>query len=159
MRASTRRGPEDMVRPFTGRHAAIILVAFFGTVAAVNFTMARFATSTFGGIVVENSYVASQEYNRWLADADAQRALGWQAVTAWRPDNRLAVTLESVPEGAEVSAIARHPLGRQPGQVLSFAPNGEHRFLSREALPQGRWTLRLTVQSAGKEWRREEELR
>jgi len=148
-----------MTRPFTGRHATLILIAFFGTIAAVNFTMARFATSTFGGIVVENSYVASQEYNRWLAEAEAQRALGWDAVTAWRPDNRLAVTLQAVPEGAEVTGIARHPLGRQPDQVLSFVATGENRFLSREALPQGRWTLRLTVTAGGQEWRREEQLR
>jgi len=148
-----------MIRPFTGRHAAIILVGFFGTVAAVNFTMASFATTTFGGVVVENSYVAGQAYNGWLRQAEAQRALGWDAITAWRPDGRLAVTLQGVPEGASVNAVARHPLGRQPDHVLTFAPNGDHRFLSHEALPQGRWTLRLIVEAEGKEWRREEDLR
>ena len=46
------------VRPFTGRHMAAIMVAFFGVVIAVNVYMARLATSTFTGVVVENSYVA-----------------------------------------------------------------------------------------------------
>ena len=64
-------------KAFTGRHAAMILVAFFGTVIGVNMVMASFALSTFGGTVVDNSYVASQHYNEWLARADAQDRLGW----------------------------------------------------------------------------------
>ena len=52
--------------PFTGRHITIIMVAFFAVVIAVNLLMARYATSTFGGVVVENSYVASQNFNKWL---------------------------------------------------------------------------------------------
>ena len=44
-----------MTKAFTGRHMAAIMVAFFGVIIAVNFTMARFATATFGGRVVENS--------------------------------------------------------------------------------------------------------
>ena len=59
-----------MSRPFTGRHMAMILVAFFGVVIVVNLIMARYASSTFGGIVVENSYVASQEFNKWLDEAE-----------------------------------------------------------------------------------------
>ena len=138
---------------------AAILVVFFGVVILVNFTMARFASATFGGIVVENSYVASQQFNRWLDRADAERALGWDAVTAWRPDGRLAVTLHGVPHGAAVIAAARHPLGRLPDRAFTFEPAGERRFVSREALPEGRWLLRLEVTSAGRAWRREEELR
>ena len=40
------------------------------------------AIGTFGGTVVDNSYVASQNYNRWLADADEQEALGWKTKAA-----------------------------------------------------------------------------
>ena len=65
--------------PFTGRHMALILVAGFGIVIAVNFLMAYLAARDFGGVVVENSYVASQNYNSWLKEADAQRQLGWEA--------------------------------------------------------------------------------
>lgn len=148
-----------MTRKFTGRHMTAILVAFFGVVIAVNFTMARFATSTFGGKVVENSYVASQEFNGWLEQAEVQRALGWEAVTTWRPDNRLAVQLWGVPEGATVSATARHPLGRMADQQVEFASNGAGRFLSKDALPAGRWILRLEVTAEGQIWRREEEIR
>jgi nitrogen fixation protein FixH len=149
----------SMSRKFTGYHMAAIMVGFFGIIIAVNLTMARYAVSTFGGIVVENSYVASQEFNGWLEEARKQEALGWDAVTAWRPDNRLAVQLSGVPQGATVSATARHPLGRQPDHELAFEPNGEDRFLSTRALPEGRWLLRLEVAAGGREWRRQEELR
>lgn len=148
-----------MIRPFTGRHMAAILAVFFGVVIAVNFTMARFASSTFGGIVVENSYVASQQFNRWLGEAKSERALGWDAVTAWRPDGRLAVALKGVPPEAEIRASARHALGRLPDRDFTFEPTGTGRFLSRETLPEGRWNLRLEVTAAGRTWRREEELR
>ena len=148
-----------MARRFTGRHATAIIVGFFGVVIVVNLTMASFATSTFGGVVVKNSYVASQEFNGWLDAAEEQRALGWDAVTAWRPDNRLAVRLSGVPEGAAVKAIARHPLGRMADRAITFSAIGNDRFLSDTALPEGRWHLRLEVTTAGKSWRREEELR
>ena len=147
-----------MGRAFTGRHIAAILVAFFGLIVAVNFTMARFASSTFGGIVVENSYVASQQFNGWLADAKAAEALGWDAVTTWRPDGRLALAVSGAPAGTTAEGLARHPLGRLPDRAIVFEATGPGRFLSREALPDGRWTLRLALSADGQEWRREEVL-
>ena len=66
-----------MTRRFTGWHFTAIITAFFGVVVAVNLTMAVFATRTFGGVVVENSYVASQKYNDWLDAAKRQQQLAW----------------------------------------------------------------------------------
>ena len=45
----------NKARRFTGWHMTTILVAFFAVVITVNIVMARFALSTFGGTVVENS--------------------------------------------------------------------------------------------------------
>ena len=67
--------------PFTGKHFAVIIVAFFAVVVSVNVYMARAASSTFGGVVVENSYVASQNFNAWLAEADG-KAVGFAMVDA-----------------------------------------------------------------------------
>jgi nitrogen fixation protein FixH len=147
-----------MQRSFTGRHMAAILVAFFGLVIAVNLVNARYASSTFGGEVVENSYVASQDFNRWLDQAEAQDGLGWSEVTTWRPDGRLVVTMNEAAEGAVVKAVARHRLGVLPDRSLTFDRIGRGRFLSRQALPDGRWNVRVSVAAQGHMWRREEQL-
>ncbi len=51
---------------FTGKHMLGVMIAGFGIVAAVNFYMASLAVGGFHGIVVENSYVASQKFNDWI---------------------------------------------------------------------------------------------
>ena len=48
---------------FSGRHMLLTMLAFFGVIIGVNLTMAWFARSSWTGLVVENSYVASQEFN------------------------------------------------------------------------------------------------
>jgi nitrogen fixation protein FixH len=147
-------------RGFTGRHMAAILVAFFAIVVTVNVLMARLAIGTFGGEVVDNSYVASQHFNRWLDEAKAERALRWQALTRRRTDDRLTVTLAGLPAAATaVTAVARHPLGRQPDRNLLFARAGGTSFVSTTSLPPGRWRLRLEVRSGGSHWRHEEDVR
>ena len=148
-----------MARTFTGWHMATILVAFFGVIIAVNVVNARYASATFGGEVVENSYVASQEYNRWLDEAKAEQALGWSEVTTWRPDGRVVVALKGAPADAVVKAMARHPLGTLPDRGLTFDRLANGQLLSRQALPEGRWDLRLTVAADGRVWRRQEALR
>ena len=145
-----------MTREFTGRHMAIILIAFFGVVVAVNLLMARLAGSTFGGIVVENSYVASQKFNHWLDEAAAEKALGWQAAAVRLPDGKVEVTLSGMASGGlALDVVARHPLGRMPDRALAFVALGGGRFVSTSVLPQGRWRLRLAVRQDGKTWRSE----
>ncbi len=145
---------------FTGRHMAAILIAFFAVVVVVNFIMARLAMSTFGGVVVENSYVASQHFNRWLDQASQEKALGWKAAATHRSDGRVEVTLAGVAnEGAQVKAIARHPLGRLPDQFLAFTRGADGRFVSQQALPSERWRLRIEVRAGGTAWRTEEDVR
>jgi len=148
-----------MTRQFTGRHLAIVLVAFFAVVIAVNLLMARYASSSFGGVVVENSYVASQNYNRWLSEARAQQRLGWSAQADRAADGRVRVTVEGPGPGLAVTALARHPLGRQPDRVIAFERSGEGRFVSRDSLPSGRWILHLELRDAGKTWRQDQHLR
>lgn len=147
--------------PFTGRHIAAILVAFFGVVIAVNVAMARYAVGTFGGVVVENSYVASQEFNGWLDEAAREKALGWGAEVKRQSDGTVVVAITGAPpQGLVLSGDAWHPLGQQPDRELAFRPLGEGRFVSSAALPAGRWTLRLEARTAdGKRWRSEQPLR
>ena len=69
--------PDGRQAAFTGRHMLLTMLAFFGVIIAANFTMAWFARSSWTGFVVENSYVASQQFNAKMAETRAQQALGW----------------------------------------------------------------------------------
>lgn len=68
--------PEGEFR-FTGRHMLLLVVGFFAVVIGVNVTMAVLATRSWTGLVVENSYVASQEFNEKLSVAQQRTAAGW----------------------------------------------------------------------------------
>ena len=69
---------------FTGRHMLMIMVAFFGVVIAVNLAMATLARTSWTGFVVENTYVASQQFNTKMAETRAQAALGWTGTLSVR---------------------------------------------------------------------------
>lgn len=143
---------------FTGRHMAAILVTGFGVVIAVNFLMAHYAVSTFGGEVVENSYVASQDFNRWLDEAAKEKALGWKAEAIRRADGKLHIRIVGAPAGAALTGDAWHPLGVENDIALTFDGDGQGGFTSRETVPAGRWTLRLAVRAGGRMWHTEESL-
>jgi nitrogen fixation protein FixH len=136
---------------------AAILIGFFGVVILVNFTMAYFASRTFGGLVVENSYVASQKFNGWLAEARAQQALGWQLDATRAADGRVDLALASADlpmTDARITALARHPLGRLPERTLAFRSEGDGHYRSVAPLPGGRWIVHLDVQAHGRAMRR-----
>ena len=144
-------------RRFTGRHMTAILIGFFGVVIAVNLLMARMAIGTFGGTVVDNSYVASQSFNNWLAQARAEQALGWRIEVARDGGDHLAVTVRDAAgaalPAAQVTALARHPLGRKPERIMRFEDIGAGGFRSTASLGAGRWQMVITVESDGRTMR------
>ncbi|MFC4291867.1 FixH family protein [Sphingorhabdus arenilitoris] len=146
-----KRSPTEIGR-FNGRHMTMILIVFFGIIMAVNFTMARLAVTGFSGTVVDNSYVASQNFNSWLNAADAQEKLGWTVQVKRRVDGRLQVEVSdrSGPlSAAKLSAVAVHPLGQKQSVSIDFEPSTQGDFLSSRPLPLGRWQLALTITKAG----------
>lgn len=152
-----------MIRRFTGWHMAAILISFFSVVITVNFVMARNAVRTFGGEVVENSYVASQRYNRWLAEAGAQERAGWNARSSIDARGHLTTAISlagTIVPDARVIAIARHPLGRVPDRRIRMAWNpAAGRYVSIGYLPRGRWLLRIEVDAPRGQARFEDEVR
>jgi nitrogen fixation protein FixH len=137
-----------MARVFTGRHMTAIICGFFGVVIAVNLTMATLASRTFGGTVVDNSYVASQKFNGWIAAGRAQKALGWQVAVALDEARHVRVT-GKVPAGAVVTATATHVLGRVPEQKLRFTALGQGVWRSSTAVPAGRFHVHVQVRAGG----------
>jgi nitrogen fixation protein FixH len=139
-------------RSFTGKHMALVFVAGFGIVIAVNLLMASFAIGSFHGTVVDNSYVASQNYNGWLAKAEASKNLGWDVRASQRADGRVVLDTAGVPAGAQVAAEAERPLGARENTPLAFAPDAGGRWISDKPLAGGRWQMRIAITAAGQEW-------
>ncbi|MFB9051135.1 FixH family protein [Sphingobium indicum] len=143
------------IRRFTGWHMTAILAAFFAVVIAVNMLMATVAVRSFGGTVVENSYVASQKFNGWLAQARAQRRLGWRDAVTLDAGRHVGLALKDAKgaplAGVVVTAVAQHPLGRAPDMPLAFRETAPGVYVSDRVLPKGRWQLRFDLRLAGRE--------
>jgi nitrogen fixation protein FixH len=67
-------------RPFgiRGVHVAIMMVAFFAVIIALDALFITFAIQSHPGEKVKNSYVLGLEYNKELARQAEQKALGWE---------------------------------------------------------------------------------
>lgn len=143
-----------MMRRFTGWHAASILVGFFLVVVVVNFTMAYHAVSGFGGVVVENSYVASQHFNGWLEEQRREDLLGWSAAISRDEAGRIVAVTQGVPAGAKVVAHLRRPMGVPGDLTVALTETSPARFTSPKVEP-GRWIVRLEVTHSGKNWSHE----
>ena len=70
------------MREITGKHVLVFTVSAFAVIITVNLFMAWKAISTFPGLEVSNSYVASQTFD---ADRTAQEALAWTLVPQYEP--------------------------------------------------------------------------
>ena len=142
---------------FTGRHMAIIMVAGFGLVIAVNLTMASLAIGGFQGVVVENSYVASQNFNGWLDEAEKARTLGWQVTPERASDGHVVLRAEGVPAGTRFAAALRRPLGDKEFADLTFTSLGDGQWRSDQAIASGRWLIRLSADAGTITWAEESE--
>jgi nitrogen fixation protein FixH len=142
----------DDQHPLTGWHMLSIVFAFFGTIIAVNLVMAFAATGTFPGLVVENSYVASQHYDELLAKSQAQDAAGWQhelSIDEGQIDFRLATAAGTPAADLTVTAYVGRPSTTREDRMLTLTPLGRGRYQSVDALPPGRWELDLEARHGG----------
>lgn len=60
-----------------GRHVLFGMIAFFGTIIAVNVVMMRLALSTHTGVVANEPYRKGLKYNDRIAASEAQAERGW----------------------------------------------------------------------------------
>jgi nitrogen fixation protein FixH len=133
----------DDDHPFTGRHMLLVVLLFFGTIIAVNIAMVVAATGTFPGLVVKNSYVASQHYNELLESARIQNEAGWQVELA-APDGvitfRLADREGVARQRLRVTALAGRPSSTLEDRVIDLV-EGPGGYVAAEGLPAGLWDV------------------
>lgn len=132
------------MREITGRHVLMFTVGAFGVIIAVNLLMAWKAISTFPGLEVANSYVASQDFDKRRAE---QEALGWTVSHDYNPaSGRLTLKLtDAAGQPAAVSDI-RILLGRTTAAGQDQRPvltQVGTEWEADVALGDGKWLLRI----------------
>lgn len=143
---------------FTGKHMIASMVCFFGVIIAVNLYMATLASKSWTGLIVKNSYVASQEFNGELKKAAEQKNWGWHStinyaagtlVLTLRDEDKNIITFDKV-----VAEIGR-PAFEQSDKVIEFMPiaSGSNKIMIH--LKEGVWALKIRGTAAGKTYRRD----
>lgn len=130
-------------KPLTGRKVALILCSAFAVIIGVNLLLAFNAVSTFPGLEVKNSYVASQAFDE---NRLAQEALGWDVSAVATGD---ILTLTILKDGASVqpdihSAIFGRATSVAQDQFPTFHFDGTA-FVAPVDVSAGNWNLRLVA--------------
>nr|WP_187973040.1 FixH family protein [Aquibium microcysteis] len=133
---------------FTGRHMLLVMLAFFGVIIAVNVTMATLANTSWSGLIVKNSYVASQHFNAQARAARAQTALGWTGTMGYA-DGTFRYTLADA-GGAPVrldasQAFFRRPVDDRHDETIPMEPAGRGTVSGAVDLKDGIWIVEIAA--------------
>ncbi|MEM9043619.1 MAG: FixH family protein [Pseudomonadota bacterium] len=131
-----------MTQELKGHHVLFIALTAFGIIIAANLAMLFAATGSFPGLVVKNTYVASQG---WNAKAEAQKSLGWSSEVSYL-DGTLIVAIEDVtgrPLGnLNLIATAGRPGTDLHDKALQIQPIGDS-YLASTSLSPGLWKISI----------------
>jgi nitrogen fixation protein FixH len=134
----------------TGPMVFAFTASAFALIIGVNMLMAYRAISTFPGLEVDNSYVASQSFD---AERAAQVALGWRLVQGYDPAlGQLSLRfIDSA--GAPVQlADVQVLVGRSTEARQDFTPTfaySQGAYLADAKLGQGKWVMHVTGHARG----------
>lgn len=137
-----------MAAEITGRKVLIVTVGAFGVIIAVNLVMAYQAVSTFPGLEVKNSYIASQKFDDLRT---AQVALGWTMTPDYDPlEKRLYLSFKDAQGKTVVVKDLTVLVGRtteaREDQTPAFVFAGDLWTAPLDLAP-GRWLLRVEAQA------------
>lgn len=142
MHSETTKAP----RQFTGKHMLAVCVGAFGIIISVNLYMAYSAVSTFPGVEVKNSYVASQQFDTRRA---AQEALGWSVYASATGDEVKLEISDRDGQPVEVASLTA-TLGRathvRDDQKPQFRFDGSAYVAPAELAP-GNWNIRMIARA------------
>ncbi len=139
-----------MIRRFTGWHMAAITISFFAVIIAVNVTLAILASSSWTGLVVANSYVASQNFNRDAEEARQQQAIGWQMKLIVVRGSAQAAILDKANQplsGLSVRAVLQRPTDEAQDQTLRLVEAGKGIYVTSAAIDSGNWIADVTIEN------------
>ena len=129
-----------------GRHVLIAMVAFFGTVFAVNGVLLYQALKTHSGLVAQEPYSKGLHYNDRIAASDQQAALGWSSDLVVPGSGRVELSLTDS-GGRPVAGLAvKGRLGRPSSDRsdihLAFVEQQPGHYLAAAgAVAPGAWQI------------------
>lgn len=138
---------------FTGWHMILVMFLFFGTIISVNFYMAWQATHTWSGLVVKNTYIASQEFNGKVAEAKVLTATGVTGkVIIDGGTIRYSIAQPGdLPVEADLLTLNfKRPVGEHQDFTLELQPVGEGQFETRHEVLPGAWIVEADATRDGK---------
>lgn len=135
------------MREITGRKVFAFTAGAFGVIIGVNLLMATLAVSTFPGLEVKNSYVASQSFE---ADRAAQEALGWRAEVDYDGARLVLSITDREGQPVPLASIAA-TIGRRTTAAQDMTPDfhaGPEGYAAEIDLAPGGWRLHLEARAA-----------
>lgn len=137
-------------REFTGRHMLLIMLSFFGVIITVNVTMAVLANRSWTGLVVGNTYIASQEFNERAARGRAQVELGWQGSLSIMP-GKLIYTLNdkdgSVIKLESVNILLHRPVSGDQDTDVQLERLTDGSYAADITLDDGSWIVEVEAEA------------
>jgi nitrogen fixation protein FixH len=137
---------------FTGWHFLAIMIAFFGVIISVNVTMAWYAGHSWSGLVAENTFVASQQFNAKAEHMREMSATGIRGdLTANREGIRYVLSHPQrgpVPADEVVAAFHR-PVGTQQDFTVTLKHEGDGVFTTDHQVLPGEWIVDLRTNDRG----------
>jgi len=137
---------------FTGWHMFGVLALFFGVTILVNVTLAVFASGSWTGLIVKNSYVASQSYNERLASDERQAGLGWVGTFVY---DKATITLQMTDAAGNPVAVdtvfvtLRRPAAEQQDHRIQLDRMAVGQFAATHPLATGLWAADVRIDSPG----------
>lgn len=138
---------------FTGWHMAGVMVLFFGTIISVNVYMAYHAITSWSGLVADDTYVASQQFNGKAAEAKALAATGVIGkLTITGSDVRYDVFHpKNGPVEADTLTLKfKRPVGEHQDFELDLTPVAKGVFTATHEILPGHWIVDASAMKDGK---------
>jgi nitrogen fixation protein FixH len=126
---------------------AFLMVGFFGVVFAVNLAMAISASTTWTGLVVQNSYVASQEYHMKRVALFEQKDLGWHSALSYARGSMVFAINDGAGDPVDLGDITvqfNRPVGTAEDQVLTISRGANRSYQAPLTLAPGVWDAMVT---------------
>jgi nitrogen fixation protein FixH len=131
---------------------AILMAGFFGVVIAVNVGMATVSSMSWTGMVVENSYVAGQEFEQKRIAHEAQLALGWRADFSYRPGLARLAVIDGAGRPVDLGSVTlqvNRPVGGHDDQIIALDRAADGSYSGSLQLPGGVWDAHIVAPLTG----------